>query len=285
VALIARNRLLCTSMSRCLLIFPFFLIISAILPAAADSGSTVGPKSFNEQEALAFSQGVIGKTIRDYSLTQPDGTAVRVSDYNGKPIVFSLIYTSCYHICPTTTQHLAKVVRKAKAVLGQDSFTVITLGFDTQNDTPEAMRIFAAQQSVDVPGWLFVSANKDTITDLAKDLGFLFYPSPNGFDHLIQATIVDAKGTVYHQVYDMNFATPSLVEPLKALVFGTSESTPLITHIGNKIRLFCTVYDPANDRYRIDYSIFVGMAIGLSTLVAVLYLVVRQWLRQKSGFS
>lgn len=236
------------------------------------------PKAaFSEKEALALSQGAIGHSLGDYSLLRSDGTTTRISEYIGKPIVFSLIYTSCYHICPTTTQHLAKVVRKAREVLGQESFSVITLGFDVQNDNPEAMRIFSAQQNIDDANWVFASATESTVTRLAEDLGFLYYPSPNGFDHLIQATIVNAQGKVYSQVYDMKFDTPLLVEPIKRLVFGSEENTPLITHISNRIRLFCTVYDPVNDAYRIDYSIFIGMLIGLSTLGFVLYLVIREW--------
>ena len=36
--------------------------------------------------------------------------------FNGKPLVLSLLYTSCYHICPMTTRHLSKVVEKARAI-------------------------------------------------------------------------------------------------------------------------------------------------------------------------
>jgi protein SCO1/2 len=37
----------------------------------------------------------------------------------------------------------------------------------------------------------------------------------------------------------------------------------------DRIRLFCTVYDPASDRYHFDYSLFIQMAIGLAAILAV----------------
>ena len=137
-------------------------------------------------------------------------------DYAGKPLVVSLIYTSCYHICPTTTQHLATVVRKARDVLGDDSFSVVSVGFDAANDTADAMRVFARQQSVEIDGWEFLSTDADTIDALATDLGFQFFSTGSGFDHLIQSSVIDANGVVVRQVYGIRFDTPHLIEPLKA---------------------------------------------------------------------
>ena len=58
-------------------------------------------------------------------------------------MVLSLIYTSCYHICPTVTTNLARIVNIAREALGEDSFSVLTIGFDTPVDTPDRMREFS----------------------------------------------------------------------------------------------------------------------------------------------
>ncbi len=253
-------------------------------PAAHDGASHEAhapAPAFDEKHALKVSQGVLGKGPRDAMLTRADGTTVRLSDYRGKPLVVSLIYTSCYHICPTTTQHLAKVARTARAALGTDSFRVLTIGFDTPKDTPQAMARFAREQRVDLPGWDFASADAAALKQLAEDFGFLYFPAAQGFDHLIQATVLDADGKIYRQVYGMTFDTPLLVEPLKELVFGEPRTASFLESVGNRIKLFCTVYDPATDRYRFDYSIFIGGVIGLTGLGLVAFLVVREWRRRR----
>jgi protein SCO1/2 len=244
-------------------------------PPATSAGST--PSKFDEKAALAISQGVIGKTVGDYTLTATDGRKRHLSEYRGKPLVISLIYTSCYHICPTTTQHLAKVTRIARAALGPESFNVLTIGFDTPKDTPPAMRQFSRDQGIDIPGWLFLSADASAMQGLTKDLGFISYSAPHGFDHLIQATVIDAQGKIYRQVYGMTFETPLLVEPLKELVFGEPVTPSLLSSLSNKIKLFCTVYDPTTDKYRFDYSIFMGLFIGASSIGIVSFLVLREW--------
>ena len=193
------------------------LLIGATV-SAADTGE------FERSEALAISQAAIGNTIGDYRFQNTHGQEVSLERYAGRPLVVSLIFTSCYHICPATTQHLAKVVRKARSVLGDASFSVVTIGFDAPNDTPDAMRVFAAQQSVNLSDWDFLSGDQATIDALAAELGFQYFPTPSGFDHLIQSTIVDAEGRIFRQVYGIRFDTPHLIEPLKVLVFGEDES-------------------------------------------------------------
>lgn len=268
------------------------VIAALLLGAAAIAGAAVhGPvdhdarmPAYDEKQALQISQAVFGKAPRDVTFTRADvadGTdPVRLSGYRGKPLVVSFVYTSCYHICPTTTQHLAKIVRTARAALGTDSFRVVTIGFDTPKDTPAAMRRFAREQRVDLPGWDFLSVDAETMRQLTTDFGFQYFSAPQGFDHLIQATVLDADGKVYRQVYGMNFDTPLLVEPLKELVFGTPRTVSFLESLGNRIKLFCTVYDPATDRYRFDYSIFLGGIIGLISLGLVAFLVVREWKRR-----
>ncbi len=232
---------------------------------------------FERKDALAISQAAIGRTLGSHVFQNTHGQRVDLRDYRGEPLVISLIFTSCYHICPTTTQHLAKVVRKARSALGEDSFSVVTLGFDAPNDTPDAMRVFAAQQSVNLPQWDFLSGEQAAIDALVEELGFQYFPTPSGFDHLIQSTIVDADGRIFRQVYGIEFDTPHLIEPLKVLVFGEDESASLLDQITARVKLFCTVYDPASDSYKFDYSIFVGLFIGLALGGVFIYLLLREW--------
>ena len=239
--------------------------------------------AFDRADALAVSQAASGRPVGDHEFRSVNGEEIRLSRYRGKPLVISLVYTSCYHICPATTAHLARVVNKARDVLGDDSFHVVTLGFDAANDTPERMRTFAAQQGVDPRGWDVLSGDQHTVDALAAELGFQYHPTPNGFDHLIQASIVDREGLVYRQVYGIQFDTPHLIEPLKVLVFGGKETVSLLDEITARVRLFCTVYDPASDSYRFDYSIFVGLIMGLVLGGLFLYLLYREWVTSRKA--
>lgn len=233
---------------------------------------------FDYDTALKISQAVIGQPLANYSFVNAKGEAVSMSDFAGKPLVLSMVFTSCYQICPMTTRHLAKVVEKARDALGTDSFAVALVGFDTPVDTPDAMQYFANKQGVHNRDWHLLSISADQIEALSKATGFIYFPSASGFDHLIQATIIDAEGKVYRQVYGQVFETPMLIEPLKELVFGQPRlEQTFLEDLNNKIKLFCITYDPVRDGYYFDYSLFLGILIGASIILFTLIVMFKEW--------
>jgi len=245
-------------------------------PGAVDSVSAQPGSPFDADAALAVSQAVIGRQLGDHALIDSAGAPASLESLRGKPMVVSLVYTSCYQVCPLTTRHLSEMVDKARAALGTDSFNVVLVGFDTPVDTPAAMRYFADQQGISDKGWHLYSGDKAAIDALASDLGFLYFPAAHGFDHLLQTSIIDAEGRVYRQVYGQLFETPLLVEPLIELVLGrAAPKQPLWSGLFSKIKLFCTTYDPARDGYFFDYSLFLGMLIGGSIIIFAGTIVVR----------
>lgn len=234
---------------------------------------------FSHDDALAYSQAVIGQPLQGVELTRTDGSAVSLEEYRGKPLVISTIFTSCHHICPTTTQNLDKVVQKARQALDADSFQVVTVGFDTANDSPQRMQQFRSSTGVEDEHWDFLSGDADNMAKLVRQLGFIYTPSSRGFDHLIQSSIIDAQGKVYRQVYGISFPTPHLIEPLKELVFGEPREQSTLDYLGNRIRLFCTVYDPATDSYYIDISVFIGTIVGLIVSIIFGRVLLKEWRR------
>ena len=255
----------------------FLSSVNAGIQPIAESGTANSANSpFEYDTALGISQGAIGNQVGNYTLTNADGNSVSLSDFLGKPLVLSMIYTSCYQICPMTTRHLSKVVQKARKALGDDSFSIAVVGFDTPVDTPAAMQYFANKQSISDKGWNLLSITEADVATLSKDIGFQYFASSNGFDHLIQATIIDAEGKVYRQVYGQVFETPLLVDPLIELVLGRSPpEQSVLADLTRKIKLFCTTYDPVRDGYYFDYSLFLGMLIGGSIIIFTLTVVIR----------
>ncbi len=270
------------SLMRLLLFIISFLLLLSSLPAAgvtymsAEKTAKAQPK-FDYDIALKTSQSAIGQQLADHSFINAAGETVSLADFRGKPLVLSMVYTSCYQICPMTTRHLSKVVEKARDALGEDSFSIVVIGFDSKVDTPDAMQYFANKQGISDKNWHLLSISEEDLDALSKDLGFLYYPTSSGFDHLIQATVIDADGKVYRQVYGQVFDTPLLVDPLLELVLGTPQpAQSLLTVLGNKIKLFCTVYDPRSDGYFFNYSFFVEIFVGITVIVGIVMFMRRE---------
>ena len=236
-------------------------------------------REFDHQAALAASQAAIGQSLGEYTFRNTHGQSLRLQELSGKPMILSLIYTSCHHECPMITKNLEEKVAIAREAFGEDEFNVVTIGFDWRVDTAEQMRVYASSRGIDQTNWHFLSGDARAIESIASDVGFQFIASAKGFDHLSQTTIVDASGSVYRQVYGQDFDAPALVEPLKELIFDTPSAAGVIEHWVDTFRFFCTVYDPNSGRYLFDYSIFMTIFVGVICLGAILIFIVHEWRR------
>src|SRR5438034_3191869 len=134
-------------------VFLLAALAAAIAPAIA----------IDLDSALRESQAAVGRDVGDYRFTDRDGARVRLSDYRGKPLLVSLIYTGCNQVCPTTTKFIGKAVQEAQETLGRDAFNVVTIGFNLPFDNPAAMKTFAKQQGIDLPHWNFLSPDAEGV--------------------------------------------------------------------------------------------------------------------------
>jgi protein SCO1/2 len=252
-----------------------FAICAAVAGAAFAGGAS--DTRLDPRAVLERSEAAIGRHVGDYTLTDSTGAALPLNSFRGRPLVISLVYTSCASVCPVTTQHVMQAVRAARRALGEDSFAVLTFGFDARRDTPAQLDAFARAQGIDLTGWQLASADAGTVRALLRDVGFSFDAAAGGFEHITQTTILDAEGRVYRHVYGDSFPEQVFIEPLKDLVFGTTTQSLALGDLVNRIRFLCTVYNPSTGAYEFDYAIGFGIGIGGFSLILTGLVVFRLW--------
>lgn len=242
---------------------------------ALAGGAALAQQAPDAERALRDSQAAIGRPLPELTLRDRLGRPVRLADYRGRPLVVSFVYTGCFQACPVATQYLAKAVRQARDALGEEAFQVVSIGFNPPFDNPDSMGAFARQNRIADPRWEFLSVEAKDVATLARAFGFSFEATPKGFDHITQATIVDPEGVIVRQVYGETFDLPLFVEPLKALRSGQAVERLSAANLWEKVRLYCTVYDPATGTYRLNYTLFIEIFAGLSTFAALGWFVLR----------
>lgn len=228
-----------------------------------------GP-ALDADAALRRSQAVLGTVPADRAFTDAEGRAVTLASLRGKPLVVQFIYTGCFQVCPATTQFLAQAAAQAEAALGKGRFSVASIGFNLPFDSPEAMRDFARRHGVARANWHFLSPAASGRDALLADFGFSYVASTRGFDHVLQATVLDAEGRIVKQVYGESYSLDALVEPLKALAAGAPVPAGDLAALVERVRLLCTVYDPVSGEYRLDYALFAEILAGLLVIAGTL---------------
>jgi protein SCO1 len=258
------------------------LVVSAVgLPATAAS-SAPAEIALDRAAALRASQAVIGTQPGNYTFLDRRGNPVRLSDYRGKPLLVSFIYTGCFQVCPTTTRSLHEAVRNLGQLVGFDKFNVVSIGFNQPFDAPEAMRAFAAQNGISASNWEFLSPHRSIVEPLTRDFGFSYVANAAGFDHVLTVTLLDGEGRIYSQIYGESLTPDQLGEPMRGLMRGAPLSTTLnVDDLIDRVRILCTVYDPKTGQYRYNYSLFLEITGGAMFFLSMLWYLGREWLQHR----
>lgn len=252
-------------------------------PSPPDVTQEAAPAiGLDQTAALQLSQSVIGKTIDDFTLLDREGRPVRLSQYRGKPLVVSFIYTGCFQVCPLTTRSLQSAVEAGKGVYGTSQFNVISIGFNQPSDSPQALKSFARQYRIDTPNWDFLSPHEKIVEPLTRQFGFSYVATPAGFDHILQATLLDAEGRVYRQIYGTDLTPESIGEPIRQLMNNAPVVQKLqLNELLDRVRILCTVYDPTTGKYKVKYGLIIEVIGGITFFLAMLWFFISEWRSQR----
>ena len=144
-----------------------------------------------------------------FPLTDADGRTQHMTDLRGGPFVASMIYTSCTSVCPRVTADL-QAIEKALPEADRARTRFVLFSLDPERDTPEALRRFATDHSLDPARWTLLAAGPDDMRTLAAVLDVRFRPDEGGeIAHSAVIAVVDSSGVVRHrQVGQQNDVTP-----------------------------------------------------------------------------
>jgi len=248
------------------------ILLAVALPASA---------ALDEKAALRASQAVIGRPLGEHRFRDSQERVVSLQQLRGQPLVVNFIYTGCFQICPTATKALALSVAEAERTVGAGRFRVATIGFNLPFDTPQSMKQFAKQQGISASNWLFLTPDAETLPQLLADFGFSYEQTTAGFDHLLQASIVDADGRVYRQLYGDSFAAPQFVGPIVELLANAQRPPGDIAGLFEQAKLLCTVYDPTSGKYRVNYAVVIEIVVGLTIFLVAIPALIIEWRRRR----
>ncbi|QAY68198.1 SCO family protein [Paenibacillus protaetiae] len=117
-------------------------------------------KVIQKEEALPVVQAA-----PSFQLTDIDGNSVSLESTNGKARIVYFYFANCPDVCPPTTFLLSQVQEKLKkeGTLGKKA-ELISITFDPDRDTPDAIRAFAERNFADPEnGWEFLRAMMRTL--------------------------------------------------------------------------------------------------------------------------
>jgi len=132
-------------------------------------------------------------------LIDQSGKAVGLDLYAGGPVLVTMFYGSCPHVCPmliATAQRYERELPEA----GRQRLRVLMVSLDPDRDTPAKLGEVAQRHRVDLARWTLARTGADDVRRLAAALGIQYRKLPDGeFSHATVITLLDPQGRIVKQ--------------------------------------------------------------------------------------
>jgi len=144
-----------------------------------------------------------GDLMPDYHFTNELGQAVSLSDFKGKALALTFIFTRCPFptFCPRMSDNFAEAQKKLKAMpQGPANWHLLTISFDPGFDTPAVLKSYARRFAADPQHWTFATGELIDVTAITEQFGLQFWKpdpqQPAGISHNLRTVVIDAQGRV-----------------------------------------------------------------------------------------
>ena len=138
----------------------------------------------------------IDHTVAPFSLISQNGMEVTQDDVENHIRIINYFFTTCPGICLDMAKSLRKVQSK---YIDNDAIKIMSHSAMPQYDTPEVLKNYADQNSVDYNRWILLTGDPVLINKLARTSYFTVLKEGEGWDehsfiHTENLVLVDHKG-------------------------------------------------------------------------------------------
>lgn len=118
------------------------------------------------------------------------------SEFKGKYVMLTFIYTACSDVCPELERNLAEVYEAVPDEYIGEEIMFLSISFDPERDTPEILAKYQEVFSADGETWRMVRiTDEQELQNLLDEFGVIVIPDNNGhFAHNSAFYLVDPEG-------------------------------------------------------------------------------------------
>ena len=144
------------------------------------------------------------------------GEITGLDRYRGKPVLITMFYASCPHVCPMLISTIKLTESKLSAEERAD-LRVLTISIDPARDTPEKLRETLERHSVDASRWSMVRPQPGDLRTIAGVFGVRYKQLPDGeFNHSTRIILLDRQGTQVASTEQLGRHDPVFLEAIKS---------------------------------------------------------------------
>ena len=153
----------------------------------------------------------IGQTVSDFSLVDQTNRSVTLSEFRGKVVAITFIYTRCPlpDYCVRLSNNFAQLQKRFNTRMGRD-LVLLSITFDPDHDSPDVLAKYAETWKANVDGWRFLTGTLSNVKQVCGMFGMNFWPDEGLLTHSLHTAIVDREGKLVANIEGNQFTAVQL---------------------------------------------------------------------------
>jgi protein SCO1/2 len=162
-----------------------------------------------------------GEPLPDDPLINQDRQTIRFSDFRGKAVALTFIYTRCPlpDFCIRMSNHFAKLqqlLMRGKPFDGR--WHLITISFDPKFDSPKVLKEYGKSYGADFASWDFAAADERTVNSLADGFGLTLADDGGLISHNLRTALLDREGRLVRVINGNEWTPEEVFAEMKGLI-------------------------------------------------------------------
>jgi protein SCO1/2 len=156
----------------------------------------------------------IGDPVPDFTLTDQDNRAIKLSDFRGQLVAVDFIYTRCPlpDVCPRLSANFARLQKRFAGKI-----VLLSITLDPEHDTPAVLTDYAHRWRADSETWRFLTGSMDAVRQAAGRFGVIYWAEEGSITHTSATAIVDRQGRLRAVVEGSSFTSQQLIDLVDTL--------------------------------------------------------------------
>lgn len=163
-------------------------------------------KSASSVSALA-----VGQHVPDFSLTDQNRQTVALSQFAGKVVAMTFVYTRCPlpNFCFRLSNNFGQLQKRFSRQMGSD-LILLTVTLDPANDRPEALAKYGSTWKANAASWHFLTGSPSAIMKVTSMFGVVYNPDEGLMTHSLHTVILDRRRSLVANLEGNEFTAQQL---------------------------------------------------------------------------
>jgi protein SCO1/2 len=161
----------------------------------------------------------VGARVPDFTLTDQDKRATRLSEFAGKVVALNFVYTRCPlpDYCFRLSNNLAQLQKRFSDRLGRD-LILLTITFDPVRDTPEVMAKYARIWNADLKAWHFLTGPASDVRKVCRMFGVAAWQDEGILTHSLHTVVIDRSGRLAANIEGNTYTATQLGDLVEGVI-------------------------------------------------------------------